>query len=269
MKPFKAYKIQFENYSTLIYQLTPKLHFLQRDQEVREIKYNFDVFPESWFLFLSNMPEHQLSVIIKDREFVLLPPKAIFLPPYSIIRWKQYPGDCQWFAIRGETKLPDKLMVSDPFTFSWDLEIEFNSLDQILNIIKNGKDNSVKLPVELNKSEVAKLIKKEIDQGFESNIKIVDICTKYNLSLDSVSHTFKSCYGVSPKEYQNRLQLNQALRKITFEDKNLTEACFESGFEEYSNFYRQLKKWLKIGPSKILFTKSNELSDSKVNLKLN
>ena len=268
MKPIKGYKIQFENYSTLIYRIAPKLSFLQRNQEVTSIKQNFDVFPESWFLFLSNMPVGQVSVVIKGREIFLVPPKAIFLPPYSLIRWKQYPGECKWFAIRGETKLPDQLMVSDPFVFSWDLNLELKSLEQILDVVKKGKDNSENLPAELNKSDIAKIFKKEIDQGFESNIKIRNICKKFHLSLASVSHSFKSCYGVSPKEYQNRLQLNQALRKITFENKNLTEACFESGFEEYSNFYRQLKKWLKTGPSQVLFTKNNELSDSDINLKL-
>ncbi len=58
--------------------------------------------------------------------------------------------------------------------------------------------------------------------------------------------------------YRNRLKLNKALHQIWFDKgNNLTNICYDSGFEEYSAFYRNFLKWLNVEPSYI--TKESKL----------
>ncbi len=248
---FENYSIDFDGYKTSIYHRSRAFHFMRRTAVRTQVSCDFDVFPQSWFLFLSQMPQGQVSIRAKRGELFFEPPVAVFLPPFKLIRWKQYPGDSDWIAIRGETELPVELG-TDPFVFKWDVEQNVASLDDIIGLIRKGQRDAVSIPAELTGSRLARSLKDAIDLGFDSSASLEDICAELGVRPNSMSHTFRSCYGVSAKDYRNRLQVNQAIRKLSFEGMSLTDACYEAGFDEYSSFYRQFRNWLRVRPSHIL-----------------
>ena len=49
-------------------------------------------------------------------------------------------------------------------------------------------------------------------------------------------------------DYVNKYRINQA-KKLLLMDKNVTEACFDSGFENLSHFNRTFKKFAGENPS--------------------
>lgn len=191
----------------------------------------------------------QIVTIFGDVEVQLK--TAIFLPASKIIRWKLFPGNVKWYAYRGETTLPKELQ-TEAFMFSFSEIPMFKNSNQIFEFILQNKGQAKSLPSELTSSLLARKIKNHLDQDFEDlkNSKLSEMAMILGVKPNEMSQSFKKCYGMNPVEYKNRLKLNKALYKIWLEmDSSITDACYESGFDEYSSFYRNFIKWLNVEPS--------------------
>lgn len=246
-------EIKFKNYTTSIFQISPDMQFMERTHSFSSLTDEFDVFPQSWFLFFPKQVDNLIQIKTIFGNSDIHEQSAIFLPPLHIIRWKILPGDIKWYAYRGESILPQELM-QNAFMFNFHEIPMFKTSLEVQNFIHKNKDSSIVLPSELTGSKVARKIKELLDKDIEDfdNKSIYEITNPLGLKPNSISQIFKKCYGVSPIEYKNRLKLNKALKKIWLEaSADLTSICYEVGFDDYSAFYRNFLKWLKVEPSYI------------------
>lgn len=239
---------------TTVFQISKDLKFIEREHQYFSPKEEFDVFPQSWFLFFPKQANDlvQIKTIFGDIE--IPSQNAIFLPPLKVIRWKIFPGNVKWYAYRGESPLAVELQ-QEAFMFNFFEVPMFSNSKEIQCYIKKNKKGSSPLPSELTGSKVAMEVKKILDKDFDGleNNKISEIAKTLGIKPNLISQTFKKCYGVNPIDYKNRLKLNKALLRIWLESTpNLTNICYDVGFEEYSAFYRNFLKWLKVEPSYIL-----------------
>lgn len=255
------YKVNLNNGFTLVRQITKSLQLIQRVQLLEKQQRNFDVFPDSWFLFYSEMPVGQVVVESKNEIINLKPHTAIFLPPLSIIKWKLNPGLIKWSAVRGEVKTPASFG-EIPFSLPWYYQEKIESEDKIIEYIEENKKDWRQIPFANNDSKIARAIKASIDGSYTSELNLSEYAENFFLKISNISHAFKTCYGVSCLDYLMRLRINEALKKISYENKSLTDACYEAGFSDYSSFYRQFKNWLTVGPSEIFVRER----DSKLDL---
>ena len=92
-------------------------------------------------------------------------------------------------------------------------------------------------------------VKKSIDQGFSDNIKVADIAKRLNLSREYLSRIFTHEIGKSPKQYLIDLQMDKVLCEINFQESSVTQACFEAGFQDLSNFLHRFRKGYQAVPS--------------------
>ncbi len=94
-----------------------------------------------------------------------------------------------------------------------------------------------------NKKEQERLkrIYNFIDANYQKKIEVEEVADLTNLSKSAFCRYFKKITRLTFVEFLNHYRINQA-QKLLLLDKNVTEACFECGFESLSYFNRTFKK---------------------------
>lgn len=97
-----------------------------------------------------------------------------------------------------------------------------------------------------------KVVYKFIENNFQRNITIEEMGVLTHLSKAAFCRYFKKMTRLTFTEFLNQYRIEQAKRLLK-EDKNVTETCFECGFESLSYFNRIFKK--VVGQNPIQFKK--------------
>ena len=90
-----------------------------------------------------------------------------------------------------------------------------------------------------------------IDENLTSNLSITTICEKLYITKSHLHHLFISHLQISPKKYILSKRLNLSRKAIRSGQKPI-EACMQSGFSDYSTFYRDYKNFFGHCPSEEL-----------------
>lgn len=89
--------------------------------------------------------------------------------------------------------------------------------------------------------ERLKKIYRFIDEQYHRKIEIDEVADLSHLTKAAFCRYFKKITRQTFTEFLNRYRINQAQRLLLL-DKNVTEVCFECGFESLSYFNRTFKK---------------------------
>jgi AraC-like DNA-binding protein/uncharacterized RmlC-like cupin family protein len=92
------------------------------------------------------------------------------------------------------------------------------------------------------------LLHRLVEERFPESVTTEEAAALINLSIPAFCRYFKKATGLSLTDYSNRYRINQA-RKFLLMEKNVTEACFASGFQNLSHFNRTFKKFAGENPS--------------------
>ncbi|MHC6178690.1 AraC family transcriptional regulator [Clostridium sp. JNZ X4-2] len=86
-----------------------------------------------------------------------------------------------------------------------------------------------------------------INENLKENLTLDNISSKFYMSKYYLMHKFKEQTGYTIHSYilQKRLIMSNLLIK---KGKSITDACLESGFNDYSNFLRAFKKMFRLSP---------------------
>ena len=132
----------------------------------------------------------------------------------------------------------------------------FSQLTELLNILQvlSSASDQEKLhdyPVQ-NKSTLKdqdrlKRIHSFIDQNYQRKIGITEVAQLSNLTNEAFCRYFKNITKLTFTEFVNHYRIDKA-KKLLLLDKNITETCFECGFESVSYFNRIFKKVTKENP---------------------
>ena len=87
-----------------------------------------------------------------------------------------------------------------------------------------------------------------VESNFQKPIDTQQIAEEVNLSLPAFCRYFKKTTKFTYTDFVNQYRVQYA-KKLLIQDKNVTETCFESGFESLSYFNRIFKKWTGESPS--------------------
>ena len=80
-----------------------------------------------------------------------------------------------------------------------------------------------------------------IDEHYQRKIEIEEVAQLSHLSNAAFCRYFKKMTKLTFIEFLNHYRVNQAKRLLLL-DKNISETCFECGFESLSYFNRTFKK---------------------------
>ena len=87
-----------------------------------------------------------------------------------------------------------------------------------------------------------------LNENFTQNITIDSVAACFNVTASYLAHLFKEHTALSPWNYVilRRLHLFNALIR---ESASMEDACYQAGFDNYSNFFRLYKKYMGMTPS--------------------
>lgn len=79
--------------------------------------------------------------------------------------------------------------------------------------------------------------------------RLADVASKVNMTPQSFSRYFKRTTYKRFIDYVNEVKVGKACRALLNTDKTVSEICFESGFNNLSNFNRQFQKVKSMAPA--------------------
>lgn len=97
-------------------------------------------------------------------------------------------------------------------------------------------------------------IYQHVEVHFRDRIDTQFVAQKINLSLPAFCRYFKKATKLTYTDFVNQYRITYA-KKLLLQNKNITETCYECGFENLSYFTRAFKKITGVSPS--VYKKNN------------
>lgn len=98
-----------------------------------------------------------------------------------------------------------------------------------------------------------------IKQNYKISFTVEELAAKLNMSVSAFHQKFKNAVGMGPLRCQKRLRLTEARRLMLDENKSVTEASFDVGYESVSQFIRDYRKMFNASPKDDIQTLSTIL----------
>jgi AraC-like DNA-binding protein len=129
--------------------------------------------------------------------------------------------------------------------------MELMSIFQFLAVSDEYEDLEVR-PISsqtiLKQQERMHRIHQFVEMNFQKPIDTQQIADEVNLTLPAFCRYFKKATKLTYTDFVNQYRVQYA-KKLLIQDKNVTETCFECGFESLSYFNRIFKKFAGVSPS--------------------
>jgi AraC-like DNA-binding protein len=129
------------------------------------------------------------------------------------------------------------------------------SLLTILEKIANSKEkqyiNSIYNEIKIEKSEATRLNKvfQHVSDNFQRKITLSEIASVANLSAKAFCRYFKSKTRKTFYDFLLEVKVAHACNLLSEKDMTISEVCYDSGFNNLSNFNRYFKKIMSKTPT--------------------
>jgi len=98
-------------------------------------------------------------------------------------------------------------------------------------------------------------ISKIMDNLYNSHFTIKEVAAELKISQSTLINNFKKNTGYTPKEYQNLVKLKISVHKLR--EKNVTDVCYDLGFENISYFIKIFKSYYGETPKQYMLRYHN------------
>ncbi|MEX2594931.1 MAG: AraC family transcriptional regulator [Anditalea sp.] len=86
------------------------------------------------------------------------------------------------------------------------------------------------------------VVHKYIMANFKKDIALAEVAEVANMSITSFCRFFKACTRKNFSHFLNEIRIGYACKLLLEKEHNISRVCYESGFNNMSNFNRQFKK---------------------------
>ena len=102
-----------------------------------------------------------------------------------------------------------------------------------------------------------------IKDNFRDSFTVEELAEKQNMSVSQFHQKFKTAVGMGPLQCQKRLRLTEARRLMLDENRNVTEASMEVGYESVSQFTRDYRKMFGMKPKGDVMKLRSQMENQK------
>ena len=120
---------------------------------------------------------------------------------------------------------------------------------KILSCIEEGMEKYKVSNTNVSLPKSLKNILDYINKNFASIHTINEVADKFYISISTLERHFKQYLSMTPKRYLEDKKLQNACLLLR-QNASVTDACFESGFDDYSHFITIFKKKFDVTPLK-------------------
>lgn len=131
---------------------------------------------------------------------------------------------------------------------------QFIAILNILNTLSKSEEfeflhkNPVYIISDKKNQERLEKIYRYIDKNYDRKIKIKEVADLVNLGKEAFCRYFKKHHKKTFTSFLNQYRISHA-KRLLLSGKNVTEACYGSGFDSLSYFNRTFKKFSGKNPS--------------------
>ena len=126
---------------------------------------------------------------------------------------------------------------------------------EILHLLESSKEYSVLnaqgfiLETELQDNHRVNQIFNFVKEEFQRSISLEEVSKKVSMTVPAFCRYFKKITGKTFTQFVNEYRLAHAAKLLHEKQISITEICFESGFNNFSHFNKQFKKFTGKSPS--------------------
>lgn len=138
----------------------------------------------------------------------------------------------------------------------WEAAVIGNTM-QLLTQIKRATDAQTARPLKVEQPELLDGITRYVEEHYFQPITIDELSKQFYVSNSTISHLFKQRMGVSFHRYVLQRRLIDAKTRIE-NGQRLEEVAAQTGFSDYSGFYRSFKHQFGISPRQYRSMQEND-----------
>ncbi len=163
-------------------------------------------------------------------------------PKYLYVHFKGEWTDEGTFPYKGvfdQKKMMEKMKEMDNVAHgNYNYTKRCEKFYEILNLLNNKSETKT----------VANKIADFIDNE-KGMVSLEEICKNFNFSKNHIINIFKKQYGVTPVKYINDVKLKNARYLLEVTSESVENIAIESGFGDYSHFYKLFFRENKMSPT--------------------
>ena len=139
------------------------------------------------------------------------------------------------------------------FRYGYDVMLRSQIYRLIYRIIRHWESSGLNIwecPASDGTDRSIDNITEYIDSRLGENIRVADIAAECHLSYSAFAAKFRGRYGMSCKEYIERMRIYKAEEYLIFTDLDIDFIGQETGFSDCSHFIKSFKKYRGATPGK-------------------
>ena len=139
------------------------------------------------------------------------------------------------------------------FRYGYDVMLRSHIYQLIYRIIRFWESTGLNIwdcPGSKDKDHSLDNITEYIDKHLNENIRVTEIADECHLSYSAFAAKFRARYGLSCKEYIERMRIYKAEEYLLFTDLDIDYIGQETGFSDCSHFIKSFRKYRGTTPKK-------------------
>ena len=207
------------------------------------------------------------AIELTNGERIHLEKKTLFLGKHTDVRalvsdCEHWHFICYWFIPHNITIPPNKAFLLNNF----DAETENAEATKIIQLLQTHIENRIhyanayffcrllnhleSLNPNIQKStELTEKIVLYINMHIEENLQVRDIADEFRYCEKHIRHLFKTTLGVSPKQYINKIKLENIRNQLSSSSLSLQELAEKYAFASASHLINNFKKEYGVTPT--------------------
>lgn len=116
------------------------------------------------------------------------------------------------------------------------------------HLLSDGRIRKSEKNLRGHKKKIVASLISWIEKNYTEKITLADLAAQSGFNEKYLCRVFREFTGQPPTEYINRLRVERAAFEMSTNRKSVTDAAYESGFNELSHFSRTFKKYKGFSP---------------------